>query len=39
VISVENFASFPRPVLTRLHEEAQHVGSFLGNKNVDLQFR
>jgi uncharacterized protein YcaQ len=39
VISVDNFASFPRPVLTRLHEEAQHVGSFLGNKNVDLQFR
>lgn len=39
VISVENFASFPRPVLTRLHEEAQHVGSFLGNKNVDLHFR
>jgi hypothetical protein len=38
MISVDNFASFPRPVLTRLHEEAQHVGSFLGNKNVDLQF-
>jgi hypothetical protein len=39
VISLEKFASFSRPVLTRLREEAQHVGSFLGNKNVDLQFR
>jgi hypothetical protein len=39
VINVENFALPSRPVLSRLQEEARHVGSFLGNTDVDLRFR
>lgn len=37
VINVDHFAPLPRPVLTRLHEEAQHIGSFLGNPEVDVR--
>lgn len=37
VITVEKFASLSRPVLAGLHEQAQHIGSFLGNTDTDVR--
>ncbi len=39
VITVEKFASLPRPVLDRIHEQAQRIGSFLGSADVDVRIK